>query len=366
LARLFVSVGEASGDAYGAELLARIRKSDPDVDCEAVGGRRLAAAEAKLVADCSRWGALGIFEAIRVAPRVIQGFRRAKRALNQGDPGLFIPIDFGFMNVKLARHAKSKGWKVLYFIPPGSWRRNKQGSDLASVTDAIVTPFPWSAEMLNAMGANAHCFGHPLKEMISHRADMDRRLDQLAALPGSREHEIALNLRVIAQSAPDCVKDVEFAAAPTANVDSMRSLWTSIRPDLVPTVTSGDTYGVLARSRAAIICSGTATLEAALCRCPTVVIYTGSKMMELEYKIRKPKFDYVSLPNILLQRPVLPELLGQEATPERVRSALEAVWVEGDARQAQLDAFEELDALLGQADALTRTAELAVSMLKTL
>ncbi|HRI44898.1 MAG TPA: hypothetical protein PLL78_00705 [Fimbriimonadaceae bacterium] len=362
-ARVFLSAGEASGDAYGEGLVKRLRALRPDATFEAVGGRRLAASAGGLVADSSRWGAIGIIEALLVSPRVIRGYFAAKRRLAKGEPGLFIPIDFGFANIRLARFAKRLGWRVLYFVPPGSWRRDKQGGDLPAVTDAIVTPFSWSAEILRGMGANAHWFGHPLRELTTESGGVeDRVCGRLAALPGSRGHEIERHLIAIADSLPPTVREVEVAVAATADARAILRTWARRRPDIPVIVTESDTYGVLKRAEAAIVCSGTATLEAAICGCPMVVIYKASWVMELEYRVRRPKFDYFSLPNILLERKAVSELLQHDASPVRVRTELEGI-LRGPGREAQLAAFDELERILGPSDALTQAARLASQML---
>jgi lipid-A-disaccharide synthase len=122
-------------------------------------------------------------------------------------------------------------------------------------------------------------------------------------------------------------------------------------------------YPALKASRAAVVCSGTATLESTLCGCPTVVVYRVSKLMVLEYRVLRPKIKFISLPNVLLDRALVPELIHFEATPERIRSELDAVLVDGAARQAQLDGIAELDRVLGGDRAIDRTVEL---MLETL
>src|SRR5437773_804643 len=136
--RIFLSAGEASGDAYAAALIREIRKVRSDLQFEGIGSSRLAAQIGSLVQDTSRWGAISIVQSVAVAPRVIAGFFAAKRAMRRGQPGLLIAIDFGFFNIRLCRFAKRNGWKVLYSVPPGSWRRDKQGTDLPVLTDAIV------------------------------------------------------------------------------------------------------------------------------------------------------------------------------------------------------------------------------------
>ncbi|MCU0316064.1 MAG: hypothetical protein MUC92_05685 [Fimbriimonadaceae bacterium] len=350
--RIFLSAGEASGDAYAARLAQGLQDLGT---IEGVGGKRLTAwGNHKVIIDSSQWGAVGILESLRVVPRILQDYYRAKKQLLTGEPGLLIPIDYGYMNVRLARHGKRKGWKVVYFVPPGSWRKNKQGSDLPHVTDAIVTPFSWSAEILNQMGANAVFFGHPLKQMVREaKLDDSGQREGIALLPGSRQQEIEANLAVIASATQGIDGTLRFGVASTQNASALQRMWQEVGGREAEYYTSS--YAALMRSRAAIVCSGTATLESALCGCPTLVMYRGSKAMEWEYRIRRPKFDYISLPNILLDRPALPELIQWDATPDSVRSILEDLLEDSPARAAQLSAFAELDGLLGASDALDQS-----------
>ena len=353
----FFSAGEASGDAYAAALISRLKARQKDLDFSAVGGAR-SSEVARLVSNSSTWGAVGILESLKVVPRVWAGYRAAATHLRNSKPGVFVPIDFGYLNVKLARIAKGAGWKVLYFIPPGSWRRTKQGSDLPAITDEIVTPFSWSAEILNEMGAKAHFFGHPLKEMVGE-VDPNAKREGLAILPGSRTHEIERNLEPIAQAIQNESGPIRFAVASSFSAEKMAALWKQAGGP--PAEFRRDTYNVLRESRAAIICSGTATLEAAICRCPCIVVYRGSKAMEIEFKIRKPKFDYISLPNILLDRKVLPELIQHDANPSRIAQELREI-LEDSGKDAQLRAFTELDAILGPSECLERTADLLLQL----
>lgn len=321
-----------------------------------VGGSRSREAGVHLVADSSRWGAIGIVESLMVAPRVIAGYRAALKELSRGVPGVLVPIDYGYMNVRLARAAKLLGWRVAYFIPPGSWRRDRQGADIPRVSDLIVTPFSWSAELLGQAGGNAVWLGHPLAQMVAEAPTQTRIPKRVAVLPGSRSHEIARNVPAIAEALAHCDVEIEVAAAPGVDYRELRQLWRSCNKTADPIVTPGDTYGVLMRGQAAVICSGTATLESALCGCPCVVVYRGSKTMEIEYRIRRPKFEAISLPNILLCRPLLPELIQWDATPAGILARLTPLLTDTPERQAQLEGFEELRQLLGPGDAITQAA----------
>ena len=357
--RIFISAGEASGDAYGAALVDQLRQRDASLSFEGFGGKRMIEAGVNVIADSSRWGAISIVQGLRVVPRLYASYYRTKLALRRGKSGLFIPIDFGFANIKLARHAKNCGWKVLYFIPPGSWRRDRQGGDLPAVTDQIVTPFDFSAELLNKMGATAHWFGHPIKQLIANRAPQTGEKTHIAVLPGSRDSEIEMHLPLVAAAITD---PIEFALAPSIDVHDFINRWTllaGVRPN--DKYTQGDLYGVLDRARAALVCSGTATLEAALCRCPMVVFYMVSKATVVESKIirfKRPK--YFSLPNIIMNEAIVPELIQEDATPENIRKAVYDVLRDS---RAQLAGFDRLCELLGPADAITQTADLALQMM---
>jgi len=359
--RTFLSAGEASGDAYGAALVTELKERGSDGPFEGLGGPRMSAAGVTLAADSSHWGAITISQSLPLVRKVFRAYYRTKKALSTGAPGLFVPIDFGYVNIRLARHAKRLGWKVLYFVPPGSWRRHKQGKDLPAVTHRIVTPFSWSADILKAMGADVRWFGHPIKSLVGANLNsLPEARETLALLPGSRAHEISNNLPILAEAFKDWPGKIEFALAPTANADAIRTQW----PRQDDTFTVGDTIGVLSRSRVAAVCSGTATLEAALLRVPTVVVYQADDKMRREERIltrlglfRRP--EYVALPNILLQRTAVPERIDR-VDPAWLRDLTNALWEDGPERKAQLAAFEELDALLGPPDAIARTAEWAL------
>lgn len=350
--RLFFSTGEASGDAYAAALAKRFRGEV--VRAEGVVGARGRAMGIEVVADNRDWGSIGIFESLRVAPRVLRGYRTALAALAQGEPGVCIPIDYGYLNIKLARRAKEMGWKVLYFVPPGSWRKTKQGADLPEITHEIVTPFEWSAEMLNKMGGSAHWFGHPLRQMVAESGDADGVREGIAVLPGSRMHEIESNVPAIAAALQNWTGRVRVSRAPNVDSGALRDVWRKAGVAEIEIET--ELYPLLKSSEVAIVCSGTATLESALCDCPSVVVYRGNKIMELEYRIRKPKFDYISLPNILLGRGLLPELIQWDAEPGMIWNEVEDLLGVGAERQRT--GFRELEEILGPADALDRSADL--------
>lgn len=361
--RIFFSAGEASGDAYAGALAIAVQQLNPNASFEGVGGKALLEAGGNLIADSRRWGAVGILESVKVSPIIIAGYLRTRSALRKGKPGVFVPIDFGFLNIKLAKLAKQLGWKVLYFVPPGSWRREKQGADLPKVSDEIITPFSWSKDILDRMGANVHYFGHPILSMIPKDSVVERSTDKVAIMPGSRMHEITANLDVIIQSAKLAgITTLELVIAPTLTESVLDQILAKCDLTGMTLTTTRDRYQALREGRIAILCSGTATLEAALCGCPSIIMYRGSKMAELEYNIRKPKFEFIGLPNLILRRAVMPELILNDANPERIARLARDLLPDGPIRQAQLDAFAELRGSLMPDDCIQQSARRIVAL----
>jgi len=259
---------------------------------------------------------------------------------------------------------------VLYFMPPGSWKRNAQGESLPLVTDEIVTPFSWSADMLKGMGARAHWYGHPLKQVVAEAGPQIATGDSftIAILPGSRVHEVRANMPLLARFAEKLGQGwtLEFAVAKSIGRAKLQQMWSKRYKGTCKVLfTEEDSVGVLSRARAAVVCSGTATLQAAMCRCPMVVIYKFNRLMEIEARLLRIVIKFISLPNIILNRKVVPELVQYDATPKRV--ALEVLKLLDDSpeREAQLKAFDDIDYLLGGDDAITRTAVLALQMLRS-
>lgn len=360
---VLLSSGEASGDFVASRLLREMRALGFQGEAYAVGSVHLKGARAQILADSSRWGALGIYQSLRVAPRVFAEYRRVLHWMRQNKPSLVIGVDFGYFNVRLLREAKRAGAKTLYFMPPGSWRKDRQGRDLPKISDCIATPFPWSAQILQKMGAHVEWVGHPVLQ-IAGEASRDPR-EGVAVLPGSRRHEVEHNLPSIAHALEllgDAAQPVRLATAPTSDPAVVQSTWNRFTR-LPVELRTGPAVETLKRCKAAVVCSGTATLESAVVKTPMVIVYRGDRIMEIEYRIRKPRFDHIGLPSILLDRRVCPELIQRDAAPERIAQELAPLLDESEQREAQLQAFEELRTMLGPSNALTRTAELALGLL---
>jgi lipid-A-disaccharide synthase len=373
-----ILTGEASGDLYGADLARSLQARFPKLTLYGVGGARMQAAGVHLLADSRAWGAIGVVEAAKVAPKVLVAFQRVKRSLRRMRPDWIIPIDCGAFNVPLSCWAKAQGMRVVYYIPPGSWRRERQGADLPRCTDWVLTPFEWSATHLQAMGARAHWVPHPLlrlahasesKRAFCERLGLDPFRLIIALLPGSRRHEVSALVPLYARVADQVyhkMPEVQFvvSVAPHFSPDWIHTLWADGSKQWVPTETRS-VWNLLAHADAAIVCSGTATLEAALLETPMLIVYRGNWLMNLEYRLRRRQLNlqWIGLPNLILQRSVCPEFIQEAASPEALTHALLHLLRNEDARNSQLRAFHEVRRALGEGHDLREAHEWIADLL---
>ncbi|MER3558830.1 MAG: lipid-A-disaccharide synthase [Armatimonadota bacterium] len=365
--RVVIVSGEASGDLYGADLARHLQAQVRSVEIRGVGGVRMREAGVHLIADSRAWGAIGIIESLKVAPRVWRVFLKVKRILRDWRPDLLVPIDFGAFNIPLCRWAKSRGIPVIYYMPPSSWRRDRQGQDLPNVTDVVLTPFPWSAEILQAMGAQAVRVRHPLlrlthpnetKITFCQRLGLDPDRPIVALLPGSRHHEVRALTTLYARVAnilTERVPEVQFvlSVAPHFQTGYLHGLWADGQRQWVPTETR-PVADMLAHADCAVICSGTATLEAALLGTPMLIVYRGDTLMSLEYRLRRRRLalEMIGLPNLILGRKVIPEKIQEAANPHAVSKTVLELLQRGELYHQQKQAFQEIRRTLGEGEDL--------------
>lgn len=413
---IVIVAGESSGDLYGVHLATGLKSLLPGADIRGVGSRRMREAGVNLLCDSSDWSAIGITEALRVVPKLLGARREIRANLKADPPHLLVLIDFGAFNTRLMGRSDVPAIPTLYFIPPGSWRRGQDYSRLNGIADRIVTPFPWSAEDLRQQGFSADFFGHPLLDIVRptltraefcdrHGLDVGRPI--VGLLPGSRRHEIAHNLPALVLAASELTRkhaDLQFVIPLSPSLDpasiaeelnqvsgvtaslcgarphrsgrqnqrfglrrSIRMLGSgepndSRRPVAI-TLVPGMACDVLAHSRAAVISSGTATVEAMILGCPMVIIYRGSRLMTLEYKLLGKGIRFIGMPNIIANREICPELIAEQATPGRICELLMELLSDTPERIRMLGALAEAKRILGEPGAIEKTCRLMVEML---
>jgi lipid-A-disaccharide synthase len=231
----------------------------------------------------------------------------------------------------------------------------------------VLTPFAWSAEILQAMGANAIRIRHPLlrlthpsesKITFCQRLGLDPDRPIVALLPGSRRHEVRALTTLYARVASlltERMPEVQFvlSVAPHFTPEYLHTLWADGQKQWVPTETR-PVADMLAHADCAVICSGTATLEAALLGTPMLIVYRGDALMNLEYRLRKRRLalEMIGLPNLILGRKVIPELIQEQATPRTVSQGLLELLKRGELYHQQKQAFGEIRRILGEGEDL--------------
>jgi lipid-A-disaccharide synthase len=326
--RVMISCGEPSGDLYAGALASEILALEPDAVITGFGSERLRAAGASLVRDFSGLSVTGLTEALRVIPRSWQNYRALVEAADADPPHVFVPIDFPDFNFFVARALHKRGIPVVYYISPQlwAWRRGRLKT-MKRVADRVLVIFPFEKPFYDEAGVPATFVGHPLLELkgpaISRDAFLlDHGLDParpvVALLPGSRRNELRAILPDMTRAAAIVharLPGTQFIVARAPHLDD--DLFTPLS-DLIgveSVIVEGQTDAVLASADAAIVASGTVTVQAALHGCPMVVVY---RVGPLTYRLGKPlvHVDTYAMVNLIAGRHVVAELIQDAFTPD--------------------------------------------------
>jgi len=330
-----IFTGEASGEMYGGLLAEALRDMRKDVLLAGTGGDFMARAGVELVAHIRDLSVMGFWEVLRDYPRLRDILGKAKDHVRKEHPDAVILVDFYRFNIEIARLAKGLGIPVFYYVPPKLWvwggRRIRV---LKKFVDRVLAVFPFEEEFFRSRGMPVTYVGNPLVELLEREKpvplnvipedqDPDRRI--IGLLPGSRQSEIRQLLPVFLSSARLIADEVGPKAhfilplaqtVPRSLVDGMIS-----SVDIPLTVVEGASRQVLMRSEAAMVASGTATLEAFLIGTPQVVAYRTSRLTFFLAR-RLVRIPWVSLPNILTGQEVVEELVQEDLTPEKLAGSL--------------------------------------------
>ncbi len=325
---VMVSCGEASGDLYAGALARALADLDPTTPVIGVGGERLSAAGAELAGDYRGIAVTGLTEVVRVLPRTYAMYRRLVNLARERRPDVFVAIDFPDFNFRLAAAVHALGIPVVYYVSPQLWAwRPGRITTLKAFADKVLPIFPFEVEVYRRAGVPVEFVGHPLIDLIDVRetretflrgAGLDPAAPTVALLPGSRPNEVRALVPVLAAAAPRIAAGqprTQFvvARAPKLTDDLFAPLATLPRVAIV----EGRTDDVLHASDVVLTASGTATVQTALHERPMVILY---KLSPLTYRLGRPfvKVDTFGMANLIAGRRVVPELIQDDCTPERV------------------------------------------------
>lgn len=370
---VYIVAGEPSGDAQAATLAAALRRADESIALRGVCGPLMRAAGVAEHMSITELSVMGIGEAIGALARVRRVYRRVVAELDsEHRPELLVLVDFPEFNLRLARAAKRRGIRVLYYVSPQvwAWRRGRVRSIRRNV-DAMVVLFPFEEEFYSARRVRARFFGHPLAEEVRPRRSagdtrarhgIDPVRPLVVLLPGSRRGEVARHLPLMLDAARLLGEDAQFVVAKASGLDEA-VVRDAIAASRIPvSVIDGETYDLLAAADAAAAVSGTVTVECALLGCPPVVVY---KMARSTYWVARAlvRTPYVAMPNIVLGARVVPELIQAEATPEALAGELRRMLFDSSHRGATLERLAQLRAALVRPGAAERAAHFAMELL---
>lgn len=354
--KYYIIAGEASGDLHASRLIRALRQHDPDAVVRAWGGELMQAEGAVIIKHYRDLAFMGFIEVVANLKTILKNMAFCKKDLVEFNPDIVIFIDYPGFNIPIAKFAKKQGYKTAYYISPQVWAwKENRVRILRQVIDRMMVILPFEKEFYKKWNYDVDYVGHPLIEIIdaykqtvnteelksSLNIAHDKKI--IAMLPGSRKQEIAKKLPIMLKASEDFAEHVFVVGQAPGISDEMIKEYTINFSNVK--VLKGNTYGLLSIADAALVTSGTATLETALFGVPEVVCYKGSF---ISYNIAKRviKVAYISLVNLIMNRLVVKELIQHELTPANIKKELNKILESEQHRKTMLTDYNELHTLL--------------------
>jgi lipid-A-disaccharide synthase len=367
--KYYLIAGEASGDLHGANLMKALKERDPEAEFRYFGGDLMQVQGGTLVKHYADMAYMGFIEVVANLPAIMKNISFAKQDVLASQPDVLVLIDFPGFNMRIAEFAKKNGLLVCYYISPKVWAWNqKRVLKIKKSVDHLFCILPFEVDFYKSWGMDVDYVGNPLLDaVVAFKPDADFQTKNnlgdkkiIALLPGSRKQEISKLL-------PDMLGVVDrfpehqsvIAGAPSFNL----AYYKAYMADKNIPVLFNSTYDILKNADAAIVTSGTATLETALFHVPEVVVYKSSPVSifigRLVIKIR-----FISLVNLIMDKLVVKELIQQDCNPQTIGDELDKLVNNQEYRSAMLKNYKELDIKMGEPGASAHTAELIIKYTK--
>lgn len=365
--KYYLISGERSGDLHASNLIRSIYAKDPQAVFKGMGGDYSIEAGLNASVHYQEIAVMGFLEVLLGFRKVLHYLSLVKKDIEAFQPDVVILVDYGGFNMKIAAHAKKLGIKVHYYIPPKIWAWNQgRAKKLAAITDAVYCILPFEEEFFQKFGINASYVGNPLLDEIQKFEPHPFFFQKnelsyqpiIALLPGSRKQEVQAMLgRMI-----EIVKRFPNAQFVIAGVNNLPETIYEPAKKAGIRVVLGQTYDLLKHSVAAIVTSGTATLETALFRVPQVVVYSTSA---ISYHIGKHliRVPFISLVNLIARKKVVTELIQNEYSVDRLTEELNRMLSNVQVKAAIYEGYDLIQEKIGTQSASDRTAELIVEAL---
>lgn len=374
--KVMLSAGEASGDLHGAGIAAALKDITGDIKMFGMGGSEMRKAGVDILYDLADYGVMGFVEVVRNLPKMFKLRDDLVEVMKKEKPDILVIIDYPDFNLRLAKCAKALGISVFSYIPPSAWAwRKGRAQSVAKLADKIAAIFPFETEVYRQAGANIEFVGNPLIDIVKPQMNVDaakkffnvepgKRV--IILLPGSRKQEIAKLLPVMLDSAEKIAwhnDDVQFflPLASTISEEIIRDMLNKYKVQVQ--ITRAYTYDLMHLADSAIAASGTVTLEAALLGLPAVVVY---KMEPISYFIarRLVNLPNVSLPNIIMGKRIIPELLQSAVNADNVEDEVMRIMRGSEAGGKIREELKRLREKLGSPGAVNRVAQLILQTIQ--
>lgn len=363
--RYYIIAGERSGDLHGGNLVKALQKYDPQARFRGFGGEYMQDAGAELLVHYNDLAMMGMVEWIKNLRKFKGYIKKCQDDIREFKPDVIILIDYGGFNLQIAKFARREGYRVFYYIPPKVWAwYQRRALQLKANVDKLFVILPFEKDFFQKFDTTADYVGNPILDAVrAHqpvpdfktRYNLNGNKPLVALLPGSRKQELAKIVPVMAAVAK-ANPQWQFGVAAIDNMD--KALYAPFDGLSNITFVHEATYDLLTHATAAIVTSGTATLETALFRVPQVVVYRTTPASYLIASL-VVKVPFISLVNLIAGKEVVRELIQQNATPEKISDQLTKLITDDSSRNHVLQGYEEMITLLDTgASASDNTARL--------
>lgn len=348
--KYYIIAGEASGDLHGSNLIKEILGLDANAEIRCWGGDKMKDAGATLVKHYKDLAFMGFAEIIKNLPEILRNFSFCKNDILSFQPDVVIFIDYPGFNLRMAKWAKLNGFKTVFYISPQVWAwKEGRVKSIKKYIDKMLVILPFEKDFYRKWDFEVDYVGHPLIKVIEDfkntHPDIIRSENTIALLPGSRKQEIVSKLPVMLAATKN-FPGYQFVIGKAPSVeDSFYEDFLRDYPNV--SAVSNDTYSLLMKSTAALVTSGTATLETALFKVPEIVCYKASGISYLIAK-RLVKLKFISLVNLIMNKEVIKELIQNDLTTENITVELKKILLDPERKNRIRQDYETLYNLLSQ------------------